>query len=77
MCNVFNGVQGCIFFSLKNGYKPKQKEGKRGKSGRKRRTKEKKKEKDVFWLTQEYKQNLFGKKIIFFPIFMKNSSRNA
>ena len=27
----------------------------------------KKNEKDGFWLTQENKQNLIGKKIIFFP----------
>ena len=62
----------------KKGEKGK-KEGKRKKRERKRRKKEKrerkrgkrkeigKKEKDGFWLTQENKENLFCKKIIFFP----------
>ena len=54
--------------------KKKEKKGKEKKEKRERERKRgkrkeigKKKEKDGFWLTQENKENLFGKKIIFFP----------
>ena len=49
----------------------KKEKGKKGKGKGKEKggkgRKQEKKEKDGFWLTQENKQNLFEKKIIFFP----------